>query len=142
MIAPRKTRRVTTNGSGRRGGWAVPVRAPRGRDWASCGTGQAMVRTGVPPEVGDRAVQPRRDALPGQPQPGADHVIPEADVTRGIHGPLDLDHVAGCRGQRRRAGRAGTGGREAGQVAGIQPGRQGLAPRVRLLRMNRRLGGR
>ncbi len=33
------TLRVTATGSGRRGGWAVPARAPRSRDRASCGTG-------------------------------------------------------------------------------------------------------
>jgi hypothetical protein len=53
--------------------------------------------------VGDRAVQPQGDALPGQRQADTDHVIAEADIARGIHGPLDLDHVTGC--GRRRPGR-------------------------------------
>jgi hypothetical protein len=42
--------------------------------------------------VGDRAVQPDRDPLPGQGQPDADDVIAEADIARGVHRPLDLDH--------------------------------------------------
>ena len=50
MTDPRtETRRVTTRGSGRRGGWAVPGRAPRSRGRASGGTGQATVRTRTPP---------------------------------------------------------------------------------------------
>ena len=44
------TRRVTVSGSGKCGGWAVPARAPRSRDRASCGTGQAMVRARMPPD--------------------------------------------------------------------------------------------
>ena len=50
MMAPRtETRRVTTSGAGRRGGRAVPGRAPRSRGRASGGTGQATVRTRTPP---------------------------------------------------------------------------------------------
>ena len=121
---------MTTSGSGRRGGWAVPGRAPRsrGRAWLRDRAGDGADQGAVGQDVGDRAVQPQGDALPGQRQPGADDVIAEADVARGVHGPLDLDHVAGCRGQRRRPGGLRTGGGEAGQVAGVQPGRQGLDP--------------
>jgi len=43
MTDPRaETRRVATWGSGRRGGWAVPGRAPRSQGRASAGTGQVI----------------------------------------------------------------------------------------------------
>ena len=86
------------------------------------GAGDGAGQDAASQDVGDRAVQPQCHPLPGQRQPGAEHVISEADVARGVHGPLDLDHVTGCRGQRRRPGGAGTGRGEAGQVAGIEPG--------------------
>jgi hypothetical protein len=76
--------------------------------------------------VDDRAVEPQGDALPGQRQARADDVVAEADVAGSVHGPVDLGHVPGCRGQRRRPGGLGSGGGEAGQVAGVEPGRQGL----------------
>jgi hypothetical protein len=78
--------------------------------------------------MADRTLQSQRHPLPGQRQSGADHVVAEADVARGVHGPLDLGHVSGCRGQRRRPGGPGSGGGEAGQVAGVEAGRQGLDP--------------
>lgn len=53
VIASRtEVRRVTVIGSGSRGGWAVPARAPRRRDRAPCGTGQAIVRARTPPDRG------------------------------------------------------------------------------------------
>jgi hypothetical protein len=91
---------------------------------AGDGTGQDAAGQ----DVGDRAVQPHCHPLPGQRQPGADDVVADADIARGIHGLLDLDHVTGRGRQRRRPGGSGPGGGEAGQVAGTQPGRQGLDP--------------
>jgi hypothetical protein len=84
------------------------------------GAGGGAGQDAASQDVGDRAVQPQCHPLPGRRQPGAEHVISEADVARGVHGPLDLDldHVTGCRGQRWRPGGAGTGRGEAGQVAG------------------------
>jgi hypothetical protein len=78
--------------------------------------------------VGDRSFEPKGDALPGQRQPGADDVVAEADVAGRVHGPVDLDDVPGHWRQRRRPGGLRSGCRKAGQVAGIQPGRQGLDP--------------
>jgi hypothetical protein len=78
MIAPRtETRRVTVNGSGRRGGWAVPARAPRSRGpgFLRDGAGDGAGQDAAGQDVGDRAVQPQRYPLPGQRQPGADDVV-------------------------------------------------------------------
>jgi hypothetical protein len=50
--------------------------------------------------LGDGAVEPQGDALPGQRQPGADHVVAEADVAGRVHGPVDLGHVPGRGGPR------------------------------------------
>ena len=87
------------------------------------GAGDSPGQDAAGQDVGDRPVQPQRDPLPGQRQPCADHVIPEADVARGVHGPLDLDldldHVTGGRRKRRRTGGAGSGRSQAGQIAGI-----------------------
>ena len=53
-------------------------------------------------DVGDRAVEAQGDALPGQRRTDMDDLVAEADVARGVHGPVDLGHVPGCRAQRRR----------------------------------------
>src|SRR6185437_4979518 len=124
MMAPRtQTRRVTTRRAGRQGGWAVPGRAPRspGR------TGQATVRTRTPAgqDAGDRAARPQGDALPGQRQPGADDVVAGADAARGVHGPVGLDHVPGCRGQRRRVRRSELPRRPGGPGRGHRAGTAG-----------------
>ena len=55
-------------------------------------------------------------------------MVAEADVAGCVHGPVDLSYVPGCRRQRRRPGGLGSGRGEAGEVAGVEPGRQGLDP--------------
>ena len=74
----------------------VRARTPPDRTWATGPSSRSVTR------------------CPASGSPALMHVIAEADVAGGVHGPLDLDHVTGCRGQRRRPGRAGTGRGEPG----------------------------
>ena len=102
-------------------GSAQPGPGP-GRD----GAGDSADQDPAGQDAGDRAAEPQGDALPGQRQPGADHVAAGADAARGVHGPAGPGHVPRCRGQRRRPGGLRSRGGEAGQIAGTEPGRQGL----------------
>ena len=119
---------MTTRGSGRRDGWAVPGRAPRSRDRASGGTGQATVRIRTPPArtwaTGPSSSRVRRCPAP---EPGADHVVGEADVARAFtvrSTSIASPDAAGSGGGPRAVLARG----EAGQVAGVEPGRQSFDP--------------
>ena len=128
MTDPRTdTRRVTTRGSGRRGGWAAPGRAPRSRGRASGGTGQATVRTRTPPDrtwaTGPSSWRVTRCPASGSPavrMRSPRLTLPEALTVRST------SITSPCGRQRRRPGGPGPGCGEAGQVAGLEPGRQGL----------------
>jgi hypothetical protein len=112
-------------------GWLGGSGAGSAQPWPGFerdGAGQGADDDACGQDVCDRPVQPQGDALPGQWQPGADHVVAQADIAGCVDGPVDLGHVPGCGGQRRRPGGLCSGGGEAGQVAGVEPGRQGLDP--------------
>jgi len=58
---------------------------------AGDGAGDGAGHGAAGQDVSERAVQAEGDALPGQGQPGADHLAADADVSRGIHRSLQLD---------------------------------------------------
>ena len=119
---------MTTRGSGRRGGWAVPGRAPRSRGRASGGTGQARVRARTPPArtwtTGPSSRRVTRCPASGSPalmMRSPRLTLPEAFTVRSTS--VTSPDAGGSGGGP--AG-LGSGGGEAGQVTGIEPGRQGL----------------
>jgi hypothetical protein len=63
------TRRLTTSGSGRRGGWGDPARAPRSRARVAWGTGHAIVRASTP-LVKTWATGPSRRSMTRYPASG------------------------------------------------------------------------
>ena len=125
---------LTGPGAGGGGSAAAAIRAPRslpaagGRDR----TGQGLGQDAVADDVDQVPVEPQRDPAAGQLRADLDPVTGQVGDPVAVDGPVDLDHRAAGQGAGLAGGCAGGGpaglrrASAAGQVLGVQAGRDGL----------------